>query len=500
MNVYQIIQRGCLSGIALLCFFLLSSVSDIYSQQLTPIEGDKNPCPGVVRYDVTAQGMWCNIAEYEITIQQMDANGNIVDLGSPIGTAALVWYSSSSGGSGDYTVTHWEFDVTWAVPPSTQYDRAILCFRTRCTETPPDGGTFWDTQCCTVRVKTIDALDISGPTSYECCVTDPLTFCATPSSLSTYDWNVPSGWTVQGASNGACITVIPDGSNGDVTVQPYHDDCNRWGPITSQFVSTTTCTSGEIEVVNLVPCNGASEGSLRAVAPAGFSISSISWRDQNGNLVGTTETISGLPPGTYTATMTLSNGCTAIETIELTDPANDDALDVDFDISVYDASGWAGETSNCWFHVVANVSGGTPPYSYDWNSYPSNDNLTYLNVEGSTTVNVTITDARGCTRTFTVSTPACIGGGGVTDITSLGVSPNPNNGSFTTTVGLDNGGDLDINIHDIYNNLVYTYNAGQVSAGSHSYSVDITGRVDGTYFLTATLDGAGPVTVQVIKQ
>ena len=503
MNITFHAPARSLRGLFMLLIALCCTPSLLNAQDLGTIEGERNPCPGEYRYTVAAEGIWCSVTEFEFSIQQMDANGNIVDLGlEPIGTAELYAYQQLNGH--EYGVNFYEFDVTWLAPPSTQYDRAVLCFRAKCKE-PLPGGSYlmntaaWFSTCCTVRIKTMDPVDIIGPSSFECCSAEPLRFCADPGSSSSYDWNFPSGWQVVGADDASCVTVIPNEHGGTVSVRPYFDECDQWGPTTNYSVSATTCNSAGYEVVRPVGCDDSPVGSLRAVVPDGYTISSITWRDQNGNVVGTQEVVTGLGAGMYTAEIDLGSGCTALVNAELTPASQDDPIDVDFDFSVYDSDGWHGGTSECMFHVVATVSGGFPPYNYDWDGFTTSGQDVYVNAEGGSTVTLTITDARGCERTFTVNVPNCALDRGP-DIRELTASPNPTNGTFTTTVGVDVSGDLDLFIVDVYNNPVYTHNAGQVSAGTHTYSVDISNEAAGLYFLTATLDNADPVTVQVVKQ
>ena len=80
--------------------------------------------------------------------------------------------------------------------------------------------------------------------------------------------------------------------------------------------------------------------------------------------------------------------------------------------------------------ITTNVTGGTTPYTYSWNTGSNLANLTSL---AAGTYSVTVTDAHGCTVTgsYTITQPAAAlaVSAGVTN-----VSCNGGNGTITTTV------------------------------------------------------------------
>ena len=93
-----------------------------------------------------------------------------------------------------------------------------------------------------------------------------------------------------------------------------------------------------------------------------------------------------MPAGDYTVTVTDLNGCTASASIEIEEPAP-----ITLAVSTEPTDCFAGSDGS----IDLSVSGGTAPYTYDWN------NGTY-DVEDPTNVNagpyvVVVTDDNGCT-------------------------------------------------------------------------------------------------------
>lgn len=119
----------------------------------------------------------------------------------------------------------------------------------------------------------------------------------------------------------------------------------------------------------------------------------VSW--SNGSLG---DTISGLAKGMYSVLVTDANGCSDSASFELTEP---DPLTISFNTS--DVSCFGG--SNGTARVI--VSGGTSPYTYDWNTGSTQDSLFNLM---SGVYSVVITDANGCmdTASITITEPQAL--------------------------------------------------------------------------------------------
>jgi hypothetical protein len=147
-----------------------------------------------------------------------------------------------------------------------------------------------------------------------------------------------------------------------------------------------------------VLCFGQSNGSAAVVASGGTGTIAYSWTPGGAS----TSSVSGLAPGTYTITMTDANSCTAITTINITQPP---ALSISGTFSDNLCAG--GNTGS----ASVTVSGGSGTYSYDWlPGSPAGDGTSTITslAAGSYTVNVT--DANGCTisTTFSISSPSAL--------------------------------------------------------------------------------------------
>lgn len=102
----------------------------------------------------------------------------------------------------------------------------------------------------------------------------------------------------------------------------------------------------------------------------------------------TTNTIEVSDAGTYTATITDSNGCTAVATFDY-NPSNDPCAGFVVDIDVSPDS----LANNGTYILNAYPEGGTAPFSYIWNN-GSTDVILYEISTG--TYGVSVTDANGC--------------------------------------------------------------------------------------------------------
>ena len=140
-----------------------------------------------------------------------------------------------------------------------------------------------------------------------------------------------------------------------------------------------------------VDCFGYSSGSATATATGGTPELTYSW---NTDPVQTTATAVGLSPGIYTVTVMDATGCSKTATATITQPASELAASITH--TDVDCSG------NSTGSATVNVTGGTPSYTYSWNTNPVQTTATAIGMAAGT-YDVTVTDAKGCMTKSTVT-------------------------------------------------------------------------------------------------
>ncbi len=139
--------------------------------------------------------------------------------------------------------------------------------------------------------------------------------------------------------------------------------------------------------VDSITCHGDANGSIRALVSGDAPPFSYIW-----NTGSKSDQISGLAPGSYSVTVSDSNNCMAVSSAVLTEP---DSLVII--IISYPESCIGGGNNGM---AVAQVTGGTPPYSFIWNSSPNQYNDTAFNLKAGVYV-VTVVDQNLCRATAT---------------------------------------------------------------------------------------------------
>ena len=109
------------------------------------------------------------------------------------------------------------------------------------------------------------------------------------------------------------------------------------------------------------------------------------------SLGGASASLSGVPAGTYLVTVTDANGCTAVDSVSLTEP--DPLL----------ASVVVDQDESCLGllngQLTASATGGCAPYAYAWDAAAGNQTTATAAGLAGGAYSVTITDANGCSST-----------------------------------------------------------------------------------------------------
>ncbi|MFH1321869.1 MAG: hypothetical protein ABII90_14615, partial [Bacteroidota bacterium] len=193
----------------------------------------------------------------------------------------------------------------------------------------------------------------------------------------TYSWS-PSG------GNAAVATGL---AAGIYTVTVY--DSN--GCIQTDIVTVTSSGGPSANITSSinVGCFGGSDGVATVTASGGTTPYTYSWSPSGGNGVIAT----GLVAGFYTITVTDAGGCSAVDTVTITEPSLLSATVINStDVLCYGSSDGTATVS---------VSTGTSPYTYFWSPSGGNNATATGLLAGSYTVNVT--DANGCSGSDNVT-------------------------------------------------------------------------------------------------
>ncbi|HPS74491.1 MAG TPA: SprB repeat-containing protein, partial [Bacteroidales bacterium] len=138
-----------------------------------------------------------------------------------------------------------------------------------------------------------------------------------------------------------------------------------------------------------VSCHGGNDGTATAIPAGGTLPYTYLWN--NGQ---TTNPAVNLNAGTYTVVITDSNSCTATVGVIVTEPAASLQATIVSQTNV-SCFGYADGSA------TVGVTGGTPPYTYVWNTTPVQTGPTAINLGPGTYV-VIVTDTNHCTTSDTV--------------------------------------------------------------------------------------------------
>ncbi len=212
--------------------------------------------------------------------------------------------------------------------------------------------------------------------------------------------NEESGFVASGLSEGGVFTLtIRDSKLCSVS----HS--------TEEIPTPVTATAS----ITNVTCYGASTGSIDVTPTGGFGNYTYAWysgkftsaEEVSGDAIITSQDIVKLAAGDYTLVITDNNGSTTESctqsyyfNYEITEPTTINISGTPQDVTCYGNSDGS---------ISLDVTGGTAPYTYTWNTGTDVVTTTADNITGlsASTYFVTVTDANGCVETsnFDVDSP-----------------------------------------------------------------------------------------------
>ncbi|MCB0530692.1 MAG: T9SS type A sorting domain-containing protein [Lewinellaceae bacterium] len=183
--------------------------------------------------------------------------------------------------------------------------------------------------------------------------------------------------------------IIPSGESYAVIVMDGMG-CEVQQLGTAVACASNVCTTNTTIQTNSPTCKGGSNGSLLASVSGAVTTLQYKWSNGSESALN-----SNLKAGTYTLTVTESNGCVEVVTATLTDPPGMTLNATGSSISC------AGNTNGS---VMLSVSGGAPGYSFQWSGGQTSSSLNNL---PAGTYTVTVSDQNNCTATIsaTVTSP-----------------------------------------------------------------------------------------------
>ena len=189
-------------------------------------------------------------------------------------------------------------------------------------------------------------------------------------------------WNTVPAQNTAIATGLAGGT--------YTVTVNAINSCTSTATVVITEPAALSHTVNIVqPGCGSATGTATITESGGTAPYTYSWFPSGGN----GPTASGLAPGNYTVTVTDSKGCTENISVSIV-PATPPGITI---TNKKDASCFGLSDGS----ATALATGGNAPYTYSWNTVPTQNNATATNLAAGT-YTVIATDNNGCTATTSV--------------------------------------------------------------------------------------------------
>jgi gliding motility-associated-like protein len=305
------------------------------------------------------------------------------------------------------------------------------------------------TTTVTVTIKSIIAN--AGPDATICLGSDTQ---LNASGGTVYSWSPSTGLSDTSIANPIANPKVTT----TYTVTVTSGSC-----ISKDEVTITVIPAIVLNIAGFPPkCFNGADGQAVVIPSGGSGVYTYQWSPSGGN----TASINGTP-GTYTVIVTDQFGCKATDTTVIPNTTPITGLISAVTANCNKADGSA---------TVDTVSGGTPSYTYLWNTTPVQTTKTATNIVGGN-YNVTITDANGCTAVLTTIVPNTPG------ISASIVSKN------VTCFGGNNGNAIATGANGV---APYTY------VWSNTQNTDTASNlIQGTYSVTVTDSRGCPITISV---
>lgn len=309
-------------------------------------------------------------------------------------------------------------------------------------------------------------------------ISEPADLAITPDLITPANCNGTSSGSATISANGGTPPYTFNWSNGgsgtnqtNLAAGTYRitlTDVNLCIKIDSVTINQPSTIDANLDNLTNVACNGETNGSISITGIGGTAPYSFEWSNSFDNS-GLSSSNGGLSAANYFVTITDANGCDTVLSYSITEP---NVLSASLTISNEQC---VGDNNGS---IIANVSGGTAPYNYNWlpngPNNPLNDNLTPGNYS------LTVTDNNGCT----VIANGVVQPASPIILTAAGADANCNGEASGTLTAVAVGGQTPYQF-DWSDGGVGENRAGNVLAGN--YTVTLTDRNGCTETATATV-------------
>ncbi len=244
------------------------------------------------------------------------------------------------------------------------------------TVTLRDSFNCETTLALTLTEPTAISLSNNGQTAASCGACDGTATISASGGQAPLNYTWTSGETTPNAS------ALCAGSN-EVTVT----DANGCSTTLAFSIGNASGFTASASIDQPISCQGQCDGAISINTPTAGGALTILW-----NTGATTDSLSNLCAGNYSATVTDASGCFVIQSITLNEPAVLTALAAPLqDVSCVGSSDG---------QATVTITGGTVPYSILWDDNSNSGTNTALTAGSHS---VTVTDANGCSTTATTT-------------------------------------------------------------------------------------------------
>ncbi|KPM48191.1 DUF7467 domain-containing protein, partial [Jiulongibacter sediminis] len=276
-------------------------------------------------------------------------------------------------------------------------------------------------------------------------------YCESVNNGIEYQWQVFENGTWVNIPGAVSESYDPPFTSKTISYRRNATNC--CGTLSSNEVTITVHDTLKLQISSTdIDCNGDATGTATVTVDQGKAPFVYNW--SNGN---STSTITDLLAGIYSVTVTDANGCSATASVEV---IQSPLLVVNVEDVKIDCFGDLDAS------LTANVTGGTPVYSYTWSTSPAQNQQVATGL-GVGTYTVTVTDVKGCSATASavVTADTC--------------------GSIGSTVWADedNDGIIDSGEEGLANVKVSLYD------GSNNFITSVLTDANGNYYFDKLLPG-----------